>query len=124
MSALLQLYVIRASDGRWLGRRGYGAPWEKDLAKARIYLRPGPARNRITLYSNEFPSEPVPELVELEVTVARAIDDTARVVEARRRRELRIEGQKRAEARRKLAYAQRQLDEAQATIDRIKGGAA
>lgn len=51
----LNFYTVRSQDGKWLRakRHGYNSfdsngSWTEDLAEAKIYSKPGPAKTQVT----------------------------------------------------------------------------
>ena len=125
--ATLLLYAIRNSKGEYFrakGRDGYGKKsWVPDLIDAKLYAKVSQARARITYFANNNPQKlPVPELIEFKAVEERVIDETDRVRDAKRKKELEVENRKKAQAKWELEQAQKQLAAAQAKIDKLRRG--
>jgi hypothetical protein len=120
----LILYAVRNHEGKFFrakGQSGYGETWVDDINKAKIYPRIGPARSVVTYFANSGAKLPVPELLELTVTGVKVLDESKRVKKAQEKKIKDIANQAKWEAERKIADANRQLQEAQATIKRLTG---
>lgn len=68
-AAVLELYVIRAADGKFLrakGYQGHGQCWVESIQDAKVYMRPGPAKAQVTWWTQNFPEYGIPEVVILE----------------------------------------------------------
>lgn len=88
--------------------------------KAKIYGGTGGARGVITWFANNFPDYPTPELIKLTVTGMEVIDETARIKKAQERK-LKAEEQRKArKAKYELEQTQRNLEEAQARLNKLK----
>lgn len=124
MTDTLLLYVVRNQEGHWFRNRGlYGSHkdhWVPELKEAKLYSKIGPARARVTYFTNAFPKYGVPDIVELTVTSSRVLDEKVRVtkvVESLRTKEARA---KQAEAKRELERAEKKLKDAQDEIARLR----
>lgn len=85
LAPLISFYAVRNEQGKYFrstGYCGYGDTWVDSLNKAKIYSRIGPARGQVTYFANAYPEYEIPEIVELQVTNAIAIKETARVKKA------------------------------------------
>lgn len=77
MNDLVQLdkpiifYVIRNKDGQYFRAKGgfqgsgRGKSWVDDLANAKFYGKPGPAKSQITFWAKNYPQYGTPVLIEL-----------------------------------------------------------
>jgi hypothetical protein len=120
---LMVLYAVRNRDGQYFrakGYGGYGETWVDSLSKARIYPKPGPARGQVTYFATNHPTYGVPELVELRVTEVVALDETARVQKSRDRKAKQEAAWKERDALHEREVAQRQLNEARDTLERLR----
>jgi hypothetical protein len=124
MNFPLILYAVRNSQGRWFRRKGYqggGETWVEDVGKARIYTKIGPARACVSYFANSSDKYPPPDLVEFRVETATVLPESLRVKGQKDKKRLReLENHKRHEEWR-LREAKKQLEEAQAEINRIRG---
>jgi len=119
---LLKLYAVRNSDGLYFksrGYSGYGKMWV-ELRDAKTYGKIGQARSRITFFARNYKDFPPPELVELHVTAAVVLDETARLekvvgVHARKQEE-----QKVRQAKMDLEYAYEDLKLAEQKIEKAR----
>jgi hypothetical protein len=78
----LNFYAVRSQDGKWFrskGMNGYGESWVEDITKAKIYLKPGPAKAQITFWSKNYPEFGIPDLVRITTGVCEFLDQTDRV---------------------------------------------
>jgi len=78
----MKLYAVRNAEGKWFRRKGYGgygATWVDDFSKATIYNKIGSARSRVTFFAKTWPEYGIPDLVELNVTSTKVLDETERV---------------------------------------------
>lgn len=95
----LELYVVRSPDGlffRAKGRGGYGEQWVTDIKKAKIYTRIGPARSRVTIFSNIHGS---PKIIKLIVKETKEVNEIQRVKKA-----------KESKAKKELLHKKRMLE--------------
>jgi hypothetical protein len=124
MNPPLMLYAVRNSQGRWFRRKGYqggGETWVEDIGKARIYTKIGPARACVSYFANSSDKYLPPDLVEFRVEAATVLPESLRVKGQKEKKRLRdLENHKRHEEWR-LREAKKQLEEAQAEINRIRG---
>lgn len=109
-------YTVGNHKQEFLGAGRTG--WTPDLAKARIYQKPGGARNRVTSLAS---GGDIPNLVELHVTEVVTISEKERVEKSRNRKARHQDEQAAREAQYELDRAQRQMKEAQATIVKYGG---
>lgn len=119
----LNFYIIRNKEGKYFRRKGYGGygdNWVTDVLKARVYSKIGPARGVVGFYANNYPSYGVPDLLHFKVSDFTVIDETARVTKAKERKEKSKTAQKIREKEWEIQHAQQQLEEAQATLNRLK----
>lgn len=119
----LVLYAVRNSSGQFFRAKGYsgrGATWVNDINKAKIYGGTGGARGVITWFANNFPEYPIPELIKLTVTQMEVMDETARVKKTQERKLKAEEAKKARRAKYELEQAQRNFEEAQARLNKLK----
>ena len=124
---LLILYAVQNRDGKFFRAKGYGGSgetWVDELKGARIYSRPGPARSQVTFFSSSYPSFGVPKLVELHVTAVVEKDETKRVQKSQDRKAIKEEERRVRHAQWEKEQAQRKLNEAQETLNRIRAAEA
>lgn len=124
MANLLEVYVVRNSEGQWLRSKGYGGSgktWVDDLQQARLYTKIGPARGRVTWFTKNYPDYPMPDLVKLTVTQMEVItsekervEDKIRKAEAARyQAQIRQRHQKVAQMKEEIAALQAELEQVQ-----------
>lgn len=115
-SAEFVLYAVRNHEGRYYktySNSGSGRGWQKDLAKAKIYVSSSQAQSTVTRLANESPELPVPELVAFQVTEIKVIDQQNRVAESRLKKQ-------EADAHRKAAYAAARIKDAEEDVKRAQ----
>lgn len=87
----LNFYAVRSKDGKWLkakkaynsyGSSGGGDSWTDDIAKAKIYSKPGPAKSQITFWATNYPTYGVPDLVMITTGKCVFLDQAERVAKA------------------------------------------
>jgi hypothetical protein len=118
----LEFYAVRNKEGKWFrakGYGGYGETWVKEIGKARIYNRIGPARATISYFANTYPKYGIPDLVLLKCTEMKVLDETERVLKQKNRKELAEKKQKMEERKWKLEEAKRNLEEAQKEFEKL-----
>lgn len=112
---LVKLYAVRNQEGKFFhskGYGGYGKTWVDNIAQARIYARPGPARAQITYFATHYPQFGCPDLVELHVTEFVVINEAKQVAEKARRK-------KEESLRREAEYKKLQIEESQRKIEEL-----
>jgi hypothetical protein len=112
----LEFYGVRNKEGKWFrakGYGGYGETWVKELKKARIYNRIGPARATISYFANTYPKYGIPELILFKCTEMVVLDETERVLKQKNRKEL-------AEKKREMTNQKWKLKEAQENLERAQ----
>jgi hypothetical protein len=80
----LEFYAVRSKDGKWFrtkGYQGYGNSWVDDIAKARIYAKPGPATTQVTYWAKHYPQYGVPDLVRIKTGKVEYLDQSDAVKE-------------------------------------------
>jgi len=117
----LKFYAVRNKEGKWFrakGYGGYGETWVEELNRARIYNKPRAARSQISYFANNYTGYGVPDLVEFSVGEIKIIDETQRVADVKKKKEIAAEKAKFwqhqwevDEAKRNLAEAQKKLKE-------------
>ena len=121
----IKLYALRNSKGEYLrarGRNGSGKSWVPDLLDAKFYTKVSQARSRVTYFSNNNPQKlPVPQLIEFKVVETKVIDETERVKDAKRKKELEAERKKERQAKQEIETAEKVLRDAQARLNRLRG---
>ena len=123
--ATLMLYAIRNSTGEFFrakGRSGYGKSWVPDLIDAKFYAKVSTARSRVTYFANNNPKKlPVPELIEFKVTEVRVIDETDRVKDAKRKRDIEEARRQKAVQEQLIEHAKYEIEQAQARLRKLQG---
>ena len=114
---LLKLYAVGDGNGKYLGKHG----WTSDLSQARIYAKPGGARNRVTYYATNDPQYGILKLIELHVTRAVAKSETERVTKSQNRKERREASEGARNAKHQLEMAQRDMEDAQKRMAKYGG---
>lgn len=118
-----EFYAIRSKDGKWLRRKGYsggGKSWVDDIADARLYGKPGPAKGQVTYWSKHAAEYGVPELVKLTVTKVEVIPQEDRVEKAKKAKAHRKLKAEAAKHRRELKNAQTALDAAKERLAQLE----
>ncbi len=118
----LTFYVIRNEEGKYYKTyKNYSrAGWVEDIASARIYAKESMPRGKVTVYSNQNPKEPIPEIVEMKVGEVKVIDQKARVAQAKLKKAHEVAERKKFERTWELKAAQERLREAEREIERLK----
>jgi len=119
----LKLYAVRNQEGKWFrakGYGGYGSSWVDDIESAKIYAKPSGARGRVTWWATNYPKYGIPELVELTVTKAVALDETDRVKGVKRQKEVAQANWEARQSKHKLEQAQRDLKRAEAQLKKLQ----
>jgi hypothetical protein len=114
-----EMYAVRNKQGQWFRRKGYGgygSNWVDDIAQARIYLKPGPARGQIGYYAKNFPDFGVPDLVKLQVTQIEIVDETERVMKSQRKAQKDLVRRDARQKKRELEWAKQEVDRANARL--------
>jgi hypothetical protein len=112
----LEFYGVRNKEGKWFrakGYGGYGETWVKELKKARIYNRIGPARAAVSYFANNFPKYGIPEIILFKCTEMVVLDETERVLKQKNRKELAKKKREMADRKWKLEEAKKNLERAQ-----------
>jgi hypothetical protein len=123
MNEPLVFYAVRNKEGKFFrakGYQGYGDTWVDSILKARIYMKMGQARSRITWFSENYPEYGVPDLIKITATQIESVDESERVGKQIRKKELHKIRQEEYEAQEDLQDAQRQLAEARDKLDKAK----
>ncbi len=80
----LTFYAVRSKDGKWFRTKGYqgsGNSWVEDIARARIYAKPGPAMTQVTFWAKNYPQYGVPDLVRIKIGSVEYLDQSDEVKE-------------------------------------------
>lgn len=118
--SLLELYVVMNSSGSFFrakGYGGYGDTWVNDISKAKTYGKIGPARSRVTWFSNTYPQYPPPAIIKLKVSSFEIMQENERVQKAKKTKEEKEAKRKTAQAKRELEYAREKFERAQKELD-------
>lgn len=85
-NADLKFYAVQSQDGKWFKSKGYdhsgwnsAKSWVDDISNAKIYQKPGPAKNQITFWAKKYPTYGVPYLVEISIGKCTYYDQEERV---------------------------------------------
>ena len=87
----INLYAVRSKDGKCLrskGQNGYGNSWVDEFSQAKVWNRPGPAKAQVTWWGTNYPDFGVPDLVQIVSGTCNYLDQTERVQEAARKKEI------------------------------------
>ena len=85
METSFKMYAVRNREGKWLRTKGFngvGESWVKDIEKAKIYPRIGPAKSQVTWWAKAYPEYGIPEIVEFHCQASVVIDQTERTTKA------------------------------------------
>ena len=119
------LYIVRNQEGRYFHAVGYGGgpnrSWTEDIEKARIYVKLGQARSRVSYFATRWPDFGVPDVVELRAEVVGVVDDAARVAKVKERAVTKEARRRAADAKQRMKQAEAELARAQAEIARLGG---
>lgn len=77
LNEVLDLYVVRSNDGKFLRSKGYGGSgecWVTDINKAKIYSRPGPAKAQCTWWFEHYPVYGRPDVWKITGTVSGKVE--------------------------------------------------
>lgn len=121
--SLLELYVVMNSSGQFFrakGYGGYGDTWVDNIAKAKTYGKIGPARSRVTWFSNTYPQYPPPAIIKLKVGSFEIMQETERVKKAIKSKEEKEAKRKANQAKRDLEYAKEKFDRAQQELNNAR----
>ena len=119
----LQFYGVRNKEGKWFrakGYGGYGETWVKELKKARIYNRIGPARAQVSYFSNEYPEYGIPDIILFKCTELVVLDETERVLKQKKSKEFAEKKREMINRKRDLEEAQRQFEQSQKRLKELK----
>jgi len=112
----LEFYAVRNKEGKWFrakGYGGYGDTWVKELKRARIYNRIGPARTQVSFFANNYPDYGVPDLVQFRCTEMVVLDESERVTKQQQAKQLQ-------EKKRDLWHKQYKLKKAKEDLERAQ----
>lgn len=112
----MRMYAVRSGDGKYLCK---GNGWVDGLERARLYVKPGPARALVTLLATKFPNSVFPELVELRVTDVVVLDEKERLAKAQLRKAARDARWAARDAEWRREQAVKKLAEAKAEVARL-----
>lgn len=118
----LDFYAVRSKSGQWLKnkthRYGYGystdRSWTDNIAEAKIYARPGPAKSQVTFWATNYPDFGVPDLVRIVVGRCEFLDQEERV------KKFSIDKEKR-ESKKEVDYLEYQLEKHLLKIKHYRG---
>jgi hypothetical protein len=119
----LFFYVVRNSDGEFFrakGYGGYGQTWVKEITKARVYTKIGPARASVSYFANHYPEYPSPTILKMGVGAVEVINEAERVEKQKIKKQEAEERRKARQAKRNLEYAQKQFQESKERLERLK----
>jgi hypothetical protein len=122
----LVLYAVRNKEGKWFRRKGfggYGDTWVEDFYKARVYAKVGGARSVVSWFASHHPAYGVPDLVALEISSVRVIDEKARVEAARQKKALQQRAGELRHRQGELRRAEGNLEKARQDLEAIRGRA-
>jgi hypothetical protein len=77
LNEVLELYVIRSNDGKFLrskGYGGYGDSWVTDINKAKVWSRQGPAKAQCTWWFEHYPTYGRPDVWKISGTVTGIVE--------------------------------------------------
>jgi hypothetical protein len=117
----IKFYAVRNKEGKWFrakGYGGYGETWVEELNRARIYNKPSSARSQVTYFATNYATYGVPDLVEFSIGEIHILDESQRVADSKRKKEITARNQvvwrrqyEVDEAKRNLEAAQKKLKE-------------
>lgn len=101
----MTIYLVRRHDGTFMR---YGCHWVTDMADAQVYVKPGPAKSRVTKWARLHPDEPVPTLLAWSLDEADAL-----VVDMSENTEKALTRIKRRQMERERTHAQWEIEDLQ-----------
>jgi hypothetical protein len=112
---VFSVFVVQDPRGLYFVKSGYreSLTWDKDIKKAKVWLRPGPARARVTSCFRDKPQAGMPCVIELECVIKGAL--------VPKRPTLTASGKALKRAESALKSAQKELAEATKGIDAVHG---
>lgn len=118
----LIVYAIRNHEGKFLKARGFRGTgtWVDDINKAKIYSKIGTPRSTITWIATHNETYPIPQLLKLTVTGVEVMDEKGRIEKMIQKKAEKTAKWKKDIAEIKLQQAQRDLDKAQETLNKLK----
>ena len=117
----LTVYAIRNHEGKFLKAMGCGSgTWVDDINKAKIYSKTGTSRSAITWITTHNEFYPIPQLLKLTVTGVEVMDEMGRIEKTIQKKAEKKAKREKDIATCRLEQAQRQFDEAQATLNKLK----
>lgn len=85
----LNFYTVRSQDGKWLRAKKHGynsfdtsGSWTENISEAKIYGKPGPAKNQVTFWAKNYPTFGIPDLVLISSGECKFLDQEDRVKKA------------------------------------------
>ena len=88
----MSFYAVRSQDGKWLrakkhhnayrGEFDSNGSWTDNIAEAKIYGKPGPAKSQVTFWGTNYPEYGVPDLVRIVSGKCEFLDQEDRVKKA------------------------------------------
>ena len=118
----LEFYVVVNSTGQYFRAKGYGGAGDSfvdDAKKCRVYGKIGPARSVVTYFANAHPKYPTLQIIKLNIAGYEVLDEAARVQKAKDAKIRAKIAQEAANAKRRVADAQKALKEAQDKLDKL-----
>lgn len=119
----LKLYAIKSKNGKWYksrGRSGFGYRWVDDIADARIYNKPGPAKGIVTHWGKNYPEHETPDLVEITCTDFKVIDQSDRVKSAKAKEEIKLAAELAKRREKEIKKAQEDMALAEKRLKELK----
>lgn len=116
-------YAVRSKDGLYFRAKGYngtGESWVKDITKARIYARIGPAQAMVSFFTNHYSDYEAPDLVKLSIHKIEIIDQNERIKKIRETKKERDRKAAIKEREYRIRLAEQELAEAKINLEKLK----
>ena len=112
MEALLTLYVVKNSDGQYFRGGGYGLTWVSEIENDKIYTKLSQAKSRVTFFAKNYKDDhPAPEILELNATLGKIINQEERLKNLAKQKEERQKIKKLKAKQEELKNLERQFED-------------
>lgn len=119
----LEFFIVVNSDGQYFRAKGYsgsGDSFIDDAKKCRVYGKIGPARSVVTWFANNYPKYPTLQIIKLNIGGYEVLDEAARVQKAKDAKIRAQAARETANAKRRLADAEKAVRVAQDKLNQLK----
>lgn len=117
-----KFYAVRNKFGKWFrGCGGYGETWVDELNQARIYNKLRSARIQISYFANNYTKYGLPDLVEFSIGEIKVIDETQRVADVKKKKEIAAEKKRLWHHQSEVEDAKKKFEEAKKKLKELEG---